>query len=161
MSVSLCTWACFISWLPFNSKLDLSHEKIHNSFQYVPSRIGFFCITEMSCTSIFSLTCYLFTALTSSFWFWFMVLFWFRHGNCWPFLSCQTTEELWWQNLRRIQVHRYLPNLFTYIRPYWFLELAAHHFNLGFPGGSVVKNLPANEGDAGDVSSVPRSGRSP
>ena len=29
---------------------------------------------------------------------------------------------------------------------------------LGFPGGSVVKNLPANAGDAG---SVPGSGRSP
>ena len=28
----------------------------------------------------------------------------------------------------------------------------------GFPGGSVVKNLPAN---AGDVSSIPGSGRSP
>ena len=30
--------------------------------------------------------------------------------------------------------------------------------NIGFPGGSVVKNLPAN---AGDVSSIPGSGRSP
>ena len=29
---------------------------------------------------------------------------------------------------------------------------------LGFPGGSVVKNLPANTGDAG---SFPGSGRSP
>ena len=28
----------------------------------------------------------------------------------------------------------------------------------GFPGGSVVKNLPAN---AGDVGSIPGSGRSP
>jgi len=28
----------------------------------------------------------------------------------------------------------------------------------GFPGGSVVKNSPANLGDAG---SIPRSGRSP
>ena len=31
----------------------------------------------------------------------------------------------------------------------------------GFPGGSVVKNLPANAGDAGDVGSVPGWGRSP
>ena len=30
-------------------------------------------------------------------------------------------------------------------------------FKLGFPGGSVVKNLPAN---AGDTSSIPGSGRS-
>ena len=29
---------------------------------------------------------------------------------------------------------------------------------MGFPGGSVVKNLPANEGDAG---LIPESGRSP
>ena len=30
--------------------------------------------------------------------------------------------------------------------------------NMGFPGGSVVKNLPAH---AGDVGSTPGSGRSP
>ena len=29
-----------------------------------------------------------------------------------------------------------------------------------FPGGSVVKNLPANPGDPGDAGSVPGSGRS-
>ena len=32
---------------------------------------------------------------------------------------------------------------------------------LNFPGGSVVKNLPANAGHAGDAVSIPRSGRSP
>ena len=32
---------------------------------------------------------------------------------------------------------------------------------MGFPGGSVVKNPPANAADAGDVSSVPGLGRSP
>ena len=32
---------------------------------------------------------------------------------------------------------------------------------LNFPRGSVVKNLPANAGDAGDMSSIPGSGRSP
>ena len=31
----------------------------------------------------------------------------------------------------------------------------------GFPGGSVVKNPPANAGDVGDVGSIPGSGRSP
>ena len=31
----------------------------------------------------------------------------------------------------------------------------------GFPSGSMVKNLPASAGDAGDTSSVPGSGRSP
>ena len=30
-----------------------------------------------------------------------------------------------------------------------------------FPGGSVVKNLPANTGNAGDTGSSPGSGRSP
>jgi len=32
---------------------------------------------------------------------------------------------------------------------------------LGFPGDSVVKNLPANAAAAGDSGSVPGSGRSP
>ena len=32
---------------------------------------------------------------------------------------------------------------------------------VGFPGGSGVKNLPADAGDAGDVNSIPGSGRSP
>ena len=33
--------------------------------------------------------------------------------------------------------------------------------NWGFPGGSVVKNLPANPGDAKDVGSISGLGRSP
>ena len=32
---------------------------------------------------------------------------------------------------------------------------------MGFPGGLVVKNPPANAGDAGDVGSIPGLGRSP
>ena len=32
--------------------------------------------------------------------------------------------------------------------------------DLGFPGGSVVKNPPTNAGDAGDLGSIPESGRS-
>ena len=31
----------------------------------------------------------------------------------------------------------------------------------GFPGGSVIKNLPANAGDTGDAGLLPGSGRSP
>ena len=31
----------------------------------------------------------------------------------------------------------------------------------GIPDGSVVKNLPANAGNPGDVGSIPRLGRSP
>ena len=30
-----------------------------------------------------------------------------------------------------------------------------------FPGGSVLKNLPANSGDRGDTDSIPGSRRSP
>ena len=32
---------------------------------------------------------------------------------------------------------------------------------MGFPGGAVVKNPPANAGDARDMSLTPGSGRSP
>ena len=32
---------------------------------------------------------------------------------------------------------------------------------MGFPGGSVVKNLPASAGDTGDMGSIPGSGRCP
>ena len=32
---------------------------------------------------------------------------------------------------------------------------------MGFPGGSVVKDPPANAGDARDAGLIPRSGRSP
>ena len=33
--------------------------------------------------------------------------------------------------------------------------------NVYFPGGSVVKNPPANAGDAGDTGLIPELGRSP
>ena len=32
---------------------------------------------------------------------------------------------------------------------------------MGFPGGAVVKNLPANAGEARDAGSIPGSGRFP
>ena len=32
---------------------------------------------------------------------------------------------------------------------------------MGFPGGAVVKNLPANARDPGDAGSIPGLGRSP
>ena len=46
-------------------------------------------------------------------------------------------------------------------RPKMFLDLVASVAALGFQGGSVVKNLPANAGDTGDANSVHGSGRSP
>ena len=35
------------------------------------------------------------------------------------------------------------------------------HICMGFPGGSVVKNPPANAGDIRDAGLIPGSGRSP
>ena len=36
-----------------------------------------------------------------------------------------------------------------------------HHGEQGFPGGTVVKNMPDNAGDTRNVGSMPGSGRSP
>ena len=33
--------------------------------------------------------------------------------------------------------------------------------SVSFPGGAVIKNLPANAGDARDMGLIPRLGRSP
>ena len=41
----------------------------------------------------------------------------------------------------------------------WFLPW--HCLKLGFPGGSMIKNPPANAGDSRNVGSIPGSGRSP
>ena len=49
-----------------------------------------------------------------------------------------------------------------YIQYLYLLLLHTHtHTHTGFPGGTVVKNLPANAGDSGDVSLIPGLGRSP
>ena len=42
-------------------------------------------------------------------------------------------------------------------------EIINKVYNLegGFPNGAVVKNVPANARDAGDMNSIPGSGRSP
>ena len=39
--------------------------------------------------------------------------------------------------------------------------LVKNIFLIGFPSGSVVKNLPANAGDPGDTGLIPGSGKSP
>ena len=41
-----------------------------------------------------------------------------------------------------------------------FTNSMTHLFKNGFPGGSVVNNLPANAGDTRDVGSIPGLGRS-
>ena len=42
----------------------------------------------------------------------------------------------------------------------WFKEINTF-FGMSFPGASVVKNPPANVGEAGDAGSIPESGRAP
>jgi len=42
-----------------------------------------------------------------------------------------------------------------------FLLVFSLYIYIHFPGGSVVKNSPANTGATGDMGSVPGSGRSP
>ena len=48
----------------------------------------------------------------------------------------------------------------------WGLDLSGSFYQFlgpiqGFPGGTVVKNLPGNSGDAGNLGSIPGSRRSP
>ena len=43
----------------------------------------------------------------------------------------------------------------------WTIQQIDTLYILSFPGCSVVKNLPANAGDAGDSGSIPGSGRYP
>ena len=53
------------------------------------------------------------------------------------------------------------------LTPTWFIPSLCIWFQgkdehrRGFPGGSLVKNLPASAGDTGDAGSIPGSGRSP
>ena len=44
---------------------------------------------------------------------------------------------------------------------FFFFFLAMNSIPLGFPGGSVVMNPPANAGDTGDAGMIPGLGRSP
>ena len=37
------------------------------------------------------------------------------------------------------------------------IKIVSAHHKIGFPGGSVVKNLPANEGDSGLITGLGRS----
>ena len=42
-------------------------------------------------------------------------------------------------------------NIFNYVNVYYILIFACVCSYMGFPGGSAVKNLPANAGDAGSI----------
>ena len=67
-----------------------------------------------------------------------------RVGHDWSDLAAAAAAEVLYQ------VPRCLLEIFIKL-----------HLTQNFPGGSVVKNLPANAGDAGDVCSIPGSGRFP
>ena len=55
-----------------------------------------------------------------------------------------------------------LPHVSSWTLFLWFNWFASKiDIIVGFPGGSVVKNLPAEARDASDEGSVPESGRSP
>ena len=43
----------------------------------------------------------------------------------------------------------------------FYIYIYIFFFFRGFPGGTVVKNLPASAGDAGDMGLILESGRSP
>ena len=49
---------------------------------------------------------------------------------------------------------------YTYIHTYTHIHMYIHTY-IYFPGDTVVKNLSANAGGAGNSSSIPGSGRSP
>ena len=51
-----------------------------------------------------------------------------------------------------------LPSLCNHLEKNFFLIFlffGLSSYNMGFPGGSVVKNAPANAGDLRDVGSIP------
>jgi len=47
---------------------------------------------------------------------------------------------------------------YTHIGTYRYTHTWVHTYIWGFPGGSVVKNMPANARDTGDAGSIPGSG---
>ena len=62
----------------------------------------------------------------------------------------------------RLTYHQSLTTFFSTLMKLHSIILSVKLLTLrGFPGGVVVKNLPANAGDARDTGSIPGSGRSP
>ena len=62
---------------------------------------------------------------------------------------------VWW-----LPSHVNVPNVIALYTWKW-LYGKSYVVYRGFPGGTVVKNLPPSAGDAGDLGSIPASGRSP
>ena len=77
--------------------------------------------------------------------------------------------RIWWHLYIKTLWNRYMKRLTNGWNRIWSLESGLSSFidleklgmKMGFPGGMVVKNLPANAGDARDASSVSGLGISP
>ena len=70
---------------------------------------------------------------------------------------------IWKPQMMRITVYKLetLPFLVTSCLLIAMLISRVPTDNWGFPGGSLVKNSPANAGDTGKVSLIPESGKLP
>ena len=94
-------------------------------------------------------------------------------GNLGALMVCKfkVMEELWNDERRAVAEGFYL---YSMVRVIWAHVRQSNIRNwltsanfvqiwqcVGFPGGSMVMNLPANAGATGDMHSVPGSGRSP
>ena len=86
--------------------------------------------------------------------------------NSWGRRESDTTERLIWTKIFT-SLHRCTGTLLSYIKcPHMCVVprlslLVPTQTWWGFPGGSVVKNPPANAGDSEDGDLIPGSGRSP
>ena len=58
------------------------------------------------------------------------------------------------KNKKAKSIHNPVPSRLSLTHPDFYLCL---HVSYGFPGGSVVKNLPANAGDAGLIPGLERT----
>ena len=67
------------------------------------------------------------------------------------------------KNLRKSLLHKLKYTIIRELKSRWWICLLKISVSngSGFPGGSVVKNLPANAGDSRATGSIPESGRSP
>ena len=71
------------------------------------------------------------------------------HVRCW-----KKHFKLTSKNKKAKSIHNPVPSWFSLIHPDFYLCL---HLSYGFPGGSVVKNLPANAGSTGLIPGLERT----
>ena len=81
---------------------------------------------------------------------------WMASPTCWTWVWVDS-GSWWWTG--RPGVLRFIGS--QRVGHDWAAGLDWTESNLGFPGGSVVKDPPANAGDIGDAGSITGSGRFP